>query len=68
MGLIVRYLRDLADLTSGCWETLPPPNDLADAILFAREGYADVRDYLGATGFQIIDVAGNVVAEESRPF
>ncbi len=65
--LTVQYFRDMNDPTSGLWQTLPPPNNLPEALLFARDGFADVRDYLGATGFKIMDHNGAVVAEEMRP-
>lgn len=67
MGLTVHYLRDLANPASQCWTLIPFAQDLEGATGLAREGYADVRMYMGATGFRIVDETGKVWAEESRP-
>jgi len=65
MGLTVHYVRDLADPASDCWKMFPPPGDLTDALTLARDGYSNVRDFLGAAGFRIVDETGRVIAEEA---
>ena len=64
---MVHYLRDLSDPQSECWPFNPLRTDLAGALAVAREGYAKAEDYVGATGFRIVDEAGATIAEERRP-
>jgi hypothetical protein len=67
MGLTVHFLRDLKDPHSECWRLIPLVQDLVGAAAIARAAYADVRDYMGARGFRIMDRTGAVLVEETQP-
>jgi hypothetical protein len=60
----VQYLSDGDDPATECWSFIPLLPGLEGAKTLAREGLADVREHLGATGFLIFDSAGALVAEE----
>jgi len=65
MLLHVEYLQNPDDPRSLCWRLLPLAMDLERVKRIARDGLPDVRDYLGAQGFRILNTWGDVVAAES---
>lgn len=66
MSMRIYYVRDLNDPQSDHWTLYPAPENLRDATKRARAGYADPSHYPEATGFRIINRAGDVLAEEAR--
>jgi len=64
MILRVEYLYARGDPKSQCWALMPMSIALDDALAVGRAGLADVKEYLGAKGFLVVDETDRVVAEE----